>query len=87
MSAARPKVSENLSKLLRSDLERVIYESALHKDDALVATRILVEHVPQIEIAAELGWERSTVSRRFSATLPRIEEVALILYPMKNSQN
>ena len=81
MSAARSRVPGPLSGLLRSELERVIHETALHKDDALVATRTLIERVPQIDIAEELGWERSTVSRRLAVILPRLEATAMRLFP------
>lgn len=73
---ARPKLPANLDSLLRSQLEKAIFEAALHRDDALIAQRYLVEKVPQIEIAVELGWERSTVSRRLKAIIPRVEWAA-----------
>lgn len=60
MSAARARLPDNLSRLLRSELERAIYEAALYRDDDLIARRYLVDKWPQIDIAAELGLERST---------------------------
>lgn len=69
---ARVKMPKELSELLRSDLERAIYEAALHADDALIAKRYLVEKVAQIDVAAELGWERSTVSRRLPGIVERV---------------
>lgn len=61
--SARVKLPPELANLLRSELERSIYEAALGRDDTLIATRYIIEKTPQIDIAAELGWERSTVSR------------------------
>lgn len=66
------QLPECLQKLLRSELERAIYESALSRDDALIAKRYLVEKVPQIDIAVELGWERSTISKRIPAITHRV---------------
>lgn len=69
---ARIKLPKELNELLRSDFERAIYEAALHADDALIAKRCLVEKVAQIDVAAELGWERSTVSRRLPGIIERV---------------
>lgn len=64
---ARVRLPKGLQGLLRSELERAIYESALSREDTLIATRYILEKVPQMDIAVELGWERSTVSRRLPA--------------------
>lgn len=61
---ARVKLPKELDGLLRSELEKAIYEAALSRDDELIARRYLIEKTAQIDIAAELGYERSTVSRR-----------------------
>lgn len=78
---ARVKIPEGLMKLLRSELERAIYEAALHSDEELIARRYLVEKMPQIDIAAELGWERKAVSRHLPAIIARVEWVAQRLSP------
>ena len=70
--SARVQLPEGLQKLLRSELERAIYESALSREDALIATRYIIEKVPQIDIAAELGWERSTISKRLPEITRRV---------------
>lgn len=61
---ARVKLPAALNGLLRSELEKVIYESALGMEDDIIARRYIIEKVPQIDIAAEMGYERSTISRR-----------------------
>ena len=53
--SARVKLPEPLGKLLRSQLEKAIYESALHKDDELIAKRRIIDKWDQIDVAAELG--------------------------------
>ena len=65
-----------LSRLLRSELEQAIYESALSREDELIARRYFIEKVPQIDIAAELGYERTTISRKIPTIAKRIIFVA-----------
>ena len=69
---ARVRLPDDLQKLLRSELEVAIRESALSREDALIATRYIVEKVPQIDIAVELGWERSTISKRLTNITRRV---------------
>lgn len=73
---ARPRLPDSLDGLLKSQLEKAIYEAALHRDDALIAHRYLVEKIPQVEIAVELGWDRSTVSNRLKDIIRRVEWAA-----------
>ena len=70
--SARVKLPEPLDRLLRSELEKAIHEAALHRDDALIATRYIIDKCTQIDIAAELGWERSTVSRHLPHILDAV---------------
>lgn len=42
--AARVKLPEPLSGLLRSELEKAIYEAALHRDDDLIARRYIIDN-------------------------------------------
>ena len=78
--SARVTLPESLNGLLRSELERTICETALNRDDSLIAQRYLVEKVAQIDIAVELGWERATVSRHIKYILPAGERVAHKIY-------
>ena len=70
--SARVRLPKGLQGLLRSELEQAIYESALSREDELIATRYIIEKMPQIDIAAELGWERSTISRRLPAIADQV---------------
>ena len=74
--SARVKLPEPLGKLLRSQLEKAIYESALHKDDELIAKR----RWDQIDVAAELGWYRGAVSTHEKYVFQRVADVAKSLY-------
>ena len=73
---ARVKLPGPLNKLLRSDLEIAIHESALHRDDDLIARRYIIDKWCQIDIAAELGWRRATVGDHIKYIIPRVEQVA-----------
>lgn len=75
--SARVKLPPELAGLLRSELEKAIYEAALDRDDDLIARRYIVEKKPQIDIAAELGWERSTVSRHLAYIFNEIKRSAV----------
>lgn len=79
--SARVILPDSLSGLLRSELERVIRESALSEDDELIAQRYFVEKVAQIDIAAELEWDRVTISHHLKHyILPVVDRVARRLF-------
>lgn len=73
---ARVRLPDSLAILLRSEMERAIYESNLGDEDTLIAKRYLIQRIPQIDIAAEFGCERSTVSWRLKNILARVEYTA-----------
>lgn len=78
--SARVKLPAELADLLRSELETVIKESALHRDDELIARRYLIDKWCQIDIAAELGWRRATVSDHMRYIMPHVQRVAERIY-------
>lgn len=77
---ARAKLPEPLGVLLRSQLETAIRESALHRDDELIARRCIIDKWAQMDIATELGWRRATVGDHLKYILPRVSEVANQIY-------
>ena len=83
--SARAKLPEPLDKLLRSQLENAISESALHRDDELIARRRIIDKWGQIDVAAELGWDQSTVSDHEKYIFQRVEYVAKQLYTKKGA--
>ena len=83
--SARVKLPPPLDKLLRSQLERVIEEAAFHTDDELIARRRIIDKWGQIDVAAELGWDRSTVSDHEKYIFQRVEAVAKQLYTKKGA--
>lgn len=76
MARARARVPDAARSLLRSDWEKVIGEAALGKEDTQIAMMYLLDAIPQIDIGVELNLDRTTVSRRLTKILPRIERTA-----------
>lgn len=74
--SARVKLPPELDDLLRSELETAIYEAALHRDDELIAKRRIIDKWAEMDIAAELGWDRSTVSHHLAYIIEDVKQVA-----------
>lgn len=61
----------------------IIEQAALGEEDTFIATRYLLDGIPQIEIAEELGdqfkksYNRSTISRRMPKIIRKIERAAI----------
>ena len=80
MTASRCKLPHSLELLLRVEMEQAIEQANLGTFDTFVAKKYLIEQVPQIDIAEELGYDRTVVSRRVKLILPRVEYAALRLF-------
>lgn len=76
MAKARVRVSESLNRLLRSDWETVISQAALGEEDTKIATRYLLDAIPQVDIGAEIGITRSAVAKRLPKIIDKIERTA-----------
>ena len=63
----------------------IIEQAALGEEDTFIATRYLLDGIPQIEIAEELGdkfeksYNRSTISRRLPRIIHKIVRTAIKL--------
>lgn len=66
----------SLEALLKREMEAAIEQANLGRDDTLIARRYLIDQWAQIDIAAELGWGRSTVSARIPRILKKVELAA-----------
>lgn len=73
---ARVRLPGSLGQLLRSEMEQAISEANLGNSDSLIAKRYFLERIPQMDIAAELDMERSTISRRLPFIIERVERSA-----------
>ena len=80
MTAARIKLPNSLELLLRSQMEEAIEQANLGAFGTVVAKKYLIEQVPQIDIAEELGYDRSVITRRVKLILPRVEHAASVLF-------
>ena len=72
MYRARVRLPVELVGLLKWDLETAIDQANLGEENTLIARRYLIDQVPQIDIAVEIGMERSTISRRLPRILDRV---------------
>lgn len=80
MTASRSKLPHSLELLLRVEMEQAIEQANLGTFDTFVAKKYLIEQVPQIDIAEELGYDRTVVTRRLKQIVPRVEYAALRLF-------
>ena len=80
MTAARIKMPHSLELLLRVEMEQAIEQANLGTFDTFVAKKYLIEQVPQIDIAEELGYDRTVITRRIKQIVPRVEYAALRLF-------
>ena len=80
MASARVRLPSDLDGLMRSEMLICIEESNLGQIDTTVAKRYLIDQWAQIEIAAEFGWTRSTVSVRMPRILKKVQDTAQKLH-------
>lgn len=76
MASARVRLPSDLDGLMRSEMVLCIEESNLGQIDTTVAKRYLIDQWAQIDIAAELGWGKSTVSVRMPRILQKVQATA-----------
>lgn len=76
MASARVRLPSDLDGLMRSEMLTCINEANLGQTDTQVAKRYLIDQWAQIEIAAELGCVKSTVSMRMPRILSKVRATA-----------
>ena len=79
MSSARVSLPPELDRLLRSEMLECIEEANLGQTDTTVAKRYLIDQWAQIDIAAELGCGRTTISDRIPRILSKVRHAATVL--------
>lgn len=77
---ARCKLPPELGGLMRRDMETVIYQSNLGREDAKIAQLYFVDKLPQVDVATELYLGRATVQRRIPGIMARMKETSSNLY-------
>lgn len=78
---ARGQLPQELDRLLSSEMARAIEQANLGRVDEQIAWRYLIDRAAQADIAAEVGYERSAVSRRLKKIKPRVVHAASHLPP------
>ena len=79
MSSARVSLPPELDRLLRSEMLECIDEANLRQLDTTVAKRSLLDEWAQIDIAAELGLGRTTISDRIPRIVNKVRNAATVL--------
>lgn len=72
-SQYRPKPFDTM---LRRDLETVIEQANLGCENTEIAKRYLIDHALHVDIAVELGYSRSTITKRIHHIVRQIEKAA-----------
>ena len=75
MNYGKPRLPIELSGLTRSDMEALIYEANLGREETELARRYFIDRECQIDIAIEKNTDRTQISRRLGRTRRRLEEV------------
>ena len=57
----------------------MLEEATLGAEDAEIARLYILERMPQVDVAAEMSMDRSTVSRRVEGILEKARRVAVKL--------
>lgn len=74
--AGRAKVPEELRRLTKSQMLTVIDEAALGLENTIIAKRTLIDQCLQVDIAVEIGYDRSAISHRLPAIYARLIFIA-----------
>jgi hypothetical protein len=77
---ARYKLPPELGGLMRKDMESVIYQANLGREDERIAQLYFVDKLPQVDVATELYLGRATVQRRLPGIMQRMRDTSSKLY-------
>ena len=77
---ARAKLPPELSCLTRKDMETVINQANLGRENARIAQLYFVDKLPQVDVATELYLGRATVQRRLPGIVREMQRTSNKLY-------
>lgn len=77
---ARAKLPPELGGLTRKDMEAVIYQANLGRENAQIAQLYFVDKLPQVDVATELYLGRATVQRRLPDIMEQMRRTSSKLY-------
>ena len=70
---SRARIRDDLTEgMKRSRAEERIREANLGEEDERIARMYLIAKIPQADIAEEIGYERSTISRRMKRIIRKM---------------
>lgn len=70
---ARVNLPPELGRLTRKDMETVIYQANLGRENEKIAQLYFVDKLPQVDVATELFLGRATVQRRLPEIVARMK--------------
>lgn len=79
-SNARVKLPPELNKMPKFQLDDCIVQANLGATDTWLVRRYIYDKVPHADLAEDLGWTRSTVSKHIRKSLEAMAEIAKKLY-------
>ena len=77
---ARCKLPPELGGLMRRDMEAVIHQANLGREDEKIAQLYFVEKLPQVDVATELYLGRATVQCRLPGIVREMQRTSNKLY-------
>ena len=77
---ARAKLPPELGCVTRNDMETVIYQANLGRENAKIAQLYFVDKLPQVDVATELYLGRATVQRRLPGIVREMQRTSKKLY-------
>lgn len=77
---SRCKLPPELGGLTRKDMETVIYQANLGRENAKIAQLYFVDKLPQVDVATELYLGRATVQRRLPGIVREMQRTSSKLY-------
>lgn len=77
---ARAKLPPELGRLTRKDMEAVIYQANLGRENEKIAQLYFVDKLPQVDVATELFLGRATVQRRLPEIMREMQQTSSKLY-------
>lgn len=76
MPKGRIKLPDSLKELLRDEWGTIIRQGGFNQEDAEIIRLYLIEKLPQIDVAEEIGISRRSINRRLPDILKRAQSVA-----------
>lgn len=76
MPKGRIKLPDSLKELLRDEWGTIIRQGGFNQEDAEIIRLYLIDKLPQIDVAEEIGISRRSINRRLPAILKRAQSVA-----------